>query len=77
MVKKKKAIVHGVVTKFRSNIANVDVFQRLVGLQITNLNHKWVGSIALAIDDELGHDYGMVCGTSKGSNPPFRRRQVW
>ena len=71
MVQKKESVVHGVVTKLRTNIANMNILQRFMSFQIPYLNHKRVGSIAFSINDKLSHYHSMICGTSKGTNPPL------
>lgn len=48
-----------------------------MGLQVTDLNHKGVRTIALAVNDELSHDSSIIGGSSECTNPPFRGREVW
>lgn len=77
VVEQEETVVHGVVTKFRTNISDVNVFKRLMCLQITDLNAERRWSVGLAINDELSHDDSMVGCPAQGSDPPFTGGQVW
>ena len=76
-VEEKKSIIHGVVTKFGANVANMNVFQRLMGLQISDLADERVRAIGFAPNYQLCHYNSMVCSSTKRSNPPFRSSQMW
>ncbi|KAI7515060.1 acyl-CoA oxidase [Hortaea werneckii] len=71
LVEEQVAIVHGVVAELGTDIADVDVLQRLVSVQVTDLDHEGVGAVGLASNDELGHDDGMVGGAAERANPPL------
>lgn len=71
MIQEKKSIIHGIVTKLRSNIADMNILQGFMRLQVPYLNHKRMGSVALAVDDKLRHYHGVICGTSERANPPL------
>ena len=47
-----------------------------MGLEVSNLNDKWVWSVRLAINDQLSHDGGEVCHSSERSNPPLGRSKM-
>lgn len=49
----------------------MNVLKGLVGLQITDVDHKWVRAVVFAIDNQLGHHNSMVRRSTEGSNPPF------
>jgi hypothetical protein len=76
VVEQEEAVVHSVVTELRTDITNVDVLQWQVCLEITDLDNKWMRAERLAVDDQLGHYYGMVGGTSERSNPPLGRCEM-
>lgn len=73
-MKARKAI-YILVTELGTNVANVNVLERFMSLEISNLDHKRVWSIVLPIDIKLGHDDGMVGGSPKRSNPPLGSSQ--
>jgi hypothetical protein len=60
VVEQEETVVHGVVTKFGSDISNVDVLKRQVCLHVADLDDEWVRAVRLALEDELCHDNGMV-----------------
>jgi hypothetical protein len=70
-VEEKESVVHGVVPKFGTNITNVNILERLVSLKVSDLNNKRVRSVRFSAHNQLSHDYGIVGGTAKRSNPPF------
>ena len=76
LVEEQEAVVHGVVAKLGANVANVDVVERLVRLEIADLHDKGVGPVRLALEDQLRHDDGVVCGAAEGANPPLGRCQM-
>src|SRR3954451_15899893 len=59
------------VSKLGTNIAHIHILQGLMGLQITDLHHKWVRAIVLAVNKQLSHDNRMVGGATERSNPPL------
>lgn len=68
-----------VETKFGTDITNVDVRERLVCLQVTDGHDKGVRTKSLPLNDQLGHDGGVVGDLSQRSNPPLggsQRRRV-
>lgn len=75
LVEQQEAVVHGVVAKLGANVSNVDVGQRLVRLEVSDLHDKRVRAIRLALDDELGHDDSVVCSAAQRANPPLGGRQ--
>ena len=76
VVEEEETIVHGVVTELGTDVANVDVRERLMGLQVTDLDAEWCRAVGLALNDELGHDDGVVCRAAEGPDPPFAGGQV-
>ena len=38
----------------------MNIFQRFVRFEISDLDHKWMGPVSFTINDELGHHDGMV-----------------
>lgn len=64
-------------TELWSNITDMDVLERLMSLQIADLDDKWVWAVALAVDDELSHNGGIVCGLSKSTDPPLGSSEIW
>lgn len=77
LVEEQETVVHGVVTKLGANITNVDVLQRLMCLQVSDLNTERCRAVGLSVNDELCHDNCVVGGTSKRSNPPFACCEMW
>lgn len=65
------------VSEFGSDIADVDVGQRLVRLEVPDGNNEGMRAVGLVVDDQLGHDDGMVGSAAQRANPPLRSRQVW
>lgn len=41
---------HSLVTELRPNITHIDILQRLMGLEITDLDDKRMGPVILAPD---------------------------
>lgn len=76
LVEQKEAVVHCVVTKLGTNVTNVDVLERLVCLQITDLDAEGRGSVGLAVDDELRHNYRVVGCAAERADPPLTGRQM-
>lgn len=66
---------HVVVTKLGSNVTDMSTLQRFVRLQVSDLNHKGMRSVVLAVDIELGHDNRMVCRSTEGADPPLGCRE--
>lgn len=60
LVKQKETVVHSIVAKLRANVSNVDVLERLMCLQVSDLDTEWGRSVGLSINDELSHDDGMI-----------------
>jgi hypothetical protein len=75
LVEQQETVVHGVVAKLGTNVANVDVLERLVCLEITDLDDEGVGTVGLVVDVQLSHDNGVVGCTAKGANPPLAGSQ--
>lgn len=48
------------VTEFGSDIADVDVRQRLVCLEVPDGNNKGMRAVGLVVDDQLSHNHGVV-----------------
>ena len=42
-----------------------------MSLQVSDLNNERVWSEGLAVENELRHNNGVVCGTAQRANPPF------
>lgn len=76
-VEQEEPIVHGVVSELGADIANVDVLQGLMGLQIPDLDTERSRSIALTANNQLCHNNGVICGSSKRANPPFACCEMW
>jgi hypothetical protein len=51
VVEEEETIVHGVVTKFGSNITNVDPLQGFVSLHVPDLANERMWTVFLAIND--------------------------
>lgn len=66
---------HSLIAELRTDVSDVDILQRLVGLQITNLDNERVGAIVLASDEQLGHNHGMVGSATQRADPPLRGSQ--
>lgn len=71
LVEQQETVVHSIVAKLGANVSNMDVLQRLVCLEVSDLDTKRRRTVGLSINDELGHDDGMVCSASQRTNPPF------
>jgi hypothetical protein len=76
VVEEQETIVHGVVTEFGANVTNVDVLERLVGLQIADLDAEGSRAVGLALDDQLRHDDCVVGSAAQRTNPPFACREM-
>lgn len=63
------------VAKLGSNVTHIDILQRLMGLEIPNLDDKGMGTEVLATNVELRHDDGMVGSPAQRANPPLGRGQ--
>jgi len=55
----------------------VNVVQRLVGLQVSDLNNEWVWTVRLAAEDELSHNDCVVCSATEGTDPPLGSGKMW
>ena len=77
MVEEKKSIVHRIIPKLWSNISDMNVLQRLMGLQVSNLDDEGVRTMASASNNKLCHDNSIVCSSTQRSDPPLRSSQVW
>jgi hypothetical protein len=53
----------------------VDVLERLVCLEIADLDDEGVGAVGLVVDVQLSHDDGVVGGAAEGADPPLAGRQ--
>ena len=62
---------NSLVSELGTDIANVNIFHGLVGLQITNLDHEGVRTIVLACNIKLSHHHGVVGCATQRTNPPF------
>lgn len=60
LVEEEESIVHGVITKLRSNISHVNTFEGFMRLQVSDLANKWMWTVWLAGNDELRHNDRMV-----------------
>lgn len=67
--------MHLLVAKLGSNVTYIDILQRLVGLEIPNLDDKRMRTEVLATNVKLRHDDGMVGSPAQRANPPLRRGQ--
>ena len=76
VVEKQKSIIHGVVAKLWSNVANVDILKRFMCPKVTYLDDKWVWPVRFPIDDELRHYDGVVGRLPEGPDPPFAGSEV-
>lgn len=56
---------YSLVAKLRADVAYVDIVQGLMCLQVTDLDNEGVGTKVLAIDEQLGHNNGVVGGATK------------
>ena len=54
----------------------MDAVEWLVGLEVADLDHEWVGAIALAVENQLSHNNSMCCGAAEGADPPLGCGQV-
>ena len=50
IVQQQKAVVHGVVSKFRPNVTDMYIVQWLVCFQVSDLNDEWMWPVGLPID---------------------------
>ena len=71
VVEEEETVVHGVVTELGTDVANVDVVERLVGLEVADLDAEGSRSIGLALDDELRHDDCVVGSAAQRTDPPL------
>jgi hypothetical protein len=76
LVEEQKSIVHGVVTELGADIPDVNILQRLVGLEIANLHAERCWAVRLAVDYELSHDNRVVGSTAERTNPPLACREM-
>lgn len=76
VVEQQEAVVHGVVAELGADVANMNALQRLVGLHVADLDNEGVRSVGLALDDQLGHNAGVVGHLSERANPPLARRDM-
>jgi hypothetical protein len=76
VVEEEEAVVHGVVTELGTDVANVDVLERLVGLEIADLDAEGGRAVRLALDDQLRHDNCVVGSAAQRTNPPFACREM-
>ena len=60
MIEEEEAVIHCIVAKLGTNIANVHPLQWLVSLHISNLTYEWVGTVRFSIDDQLCHNDSVV-----------------
>jgi len=74
-VEEEETVVHGVVTELGADVTNVDILERLVGLEVSDLHNKGVRAVRFALDNELSHDDGKVGSAAKRTDPPFRSSQ--
>lgn len=60
-----ETVVHGVVAELGTDVADMDVGESLVRLQVADLDHEGMRSVVLAADEELSHHDCMVGGLSQ------------
>lgn len=65
------------VAELGSDIADVDVRQRLVRLEVPDRHNEGVRAVGLVVDDQLGHHHGVVGGAAQRADPPLGSGQVW
>jgi len=61
VVEEEVAVVHRVVAELGADIANVDVLQRLVGLEVPDMYDEGMRAVWLPTDDQLCH-YDSIVG---------------
>lgn len=64
------------VSKLGTNIAHVDILQRLVCLHVSDLDDERMGSVGLSIDDQLSHHHGVVGSSTQRADPPLGGSQA-
>lgn len=75
LVEQQETVVHGVVTELGTNVTNVDVLERLVCLEVTDLDDEGVGAVGLVVDVQLSHDDGVVGSAAERADPPLAGSQ--
>lgn len=75
LVEQQETVIHGVVTKLGTNVTDVDVLERLVCLEITDLNDEGVGAVGLVVDIQLSHDDSVIGSAAEGADPPLAGSQ--
>lgn len=63
------SIVHSLESYFVPAVSNLNAVQRLVGLEVADLEHEGVDAVVLALDDELGPHDTHVGEPGQVSNP--------
>jgi len=76
VIEEEEAVVHGVVTEFRSNITDMDILERLVRLQIADLHDERMRAVCFAVNDELRHDAGVIRRAPERADPPLASREM-
>lgn len=64
-VEEKESIIHCIIAKLRTDVSNVDAFQRFMGLHVADLAYKRMRTIGFSNNYELCHYDGMICSTSE------------
>ena len=77
VVEQQKAVIHGVVAEFWTDVSDVDALEWLVGLEVTDLDDEWVWAVALAVKNQLCHNDRVGSGASQRADPPLGSREVW
>ena len=73
VVQEQKAIICSIISLLWSNVANDATRKGLAGLNVADLNNNGMRTTTLALDDELRHDNGVICGSAQTTNPPLCR----
>mmetsp|Transcript_106231 Transcript_106231/g.298749 ORF Transcript_106231/g.298749 Transcript_106231/m.298749 type:complete len:282 (+) Transcript_106231:1161-2006(+) len=69
------AIVHTIVTKLLTDVAELDARQRLVSVPIADLEKEGMWPVVFAFDNDAGHEDAAVAALRKATRPPLHRLQ--
>ena len=71
VVEHDEAVIDSVEAELGTNVANGDTGQRSVVFEAADLHTEWMRTKVLAVQDETGHDDGVVGSLAETTNPPL------
>jgi hypothetical protein len=77
VVEEKETVVHSIIAELGTDVTNVDIRKRLMGLHVADLDDERSRAVRLALDNELSHDHGVVGSAAERADPPLAGSQVW